>query len=270
MGGRKKAPPTEVDGAILLLAPKLGALVFWFSLGVVLLARRLVRVVLAVVVGAILVAGALFAGRNIVTSIQTQQVLSQRCTTETAYAAEHGSIITAKDGIRSLAVIGDSYATGEGLADRTKGWAYLLGQGTDWKVSINGFGGSGFVNAGPCGGQVYADRVNKVLSLKPQVLIIEGGLNDVNSPASDVKAGASLVLGRVREVPTVIVVGPTNPPSGKDYSAVEQALSEAAQANGRQYVSAHDLAVGFLPDKLHMTEAGHQTFAAKVKAALPS
>lgn len=228
------------------------------------------RLALVLILGAAPVAVVLYGGRSIVTSVQTHQVLSQRCTNAPAYAADHGIVITAKAGERSLAIIGDSYVTGEGLTDRTKGWAYLVGQDTDWKVSINGFGGSGFVNAGLCGGQTYADRVDKVLALKPEVLIIEGGLNDVNSSTAEVKAGASFLLGRVSKVPTVIVVGPSNPPTGKDYSVVNQVLSEATQANGRQYVSARNWPLDFLPDGLHMTEAGHETFAAHVKALLPS
>ena len=216
----------------------------------------------------VLVGGAVYAGRNIVTSIQAAQQKDERCKAETAYAAEHGSVIEAATGKTDVVILGDSYTTGEFLTDRSKGWAYQVGQGKDWALKLNGVGGTGFVNPGPCGSQAYSDRIARTLTLKPQVLIVEGGLNDANATPADIQAGARLVLKQASEVPTVIVVGPAAPPTVKDYAAIDQALSEAATAEGRQYISALDWDLEFLPDGLHLTEASHAEFASNVARQL--
>jgi lysophospholipase L1-like esterase len=136
--------------------------------------------------------GAAYVSRNVVTSIQASQQKDGRCKAETAYAAEHGSVIEAATGKTNVVIMGDSYTTGEFLPDRSRGWAYQVGQGKDWAVKLNGFGGTGFVNSGPCDSRAYSDRIAKVLALKPQVLIVEGGLNDANASPADIQAALGL------------------------------------------------------------------------------
>lgn len=226
--------------------------------------RRFWAILLGLVFAVVLVAGAVYVGRNIITSVQASQQKTERCQAETAYASKNGSVITASEGKTAVAIMGDSYTTGEFLPDRSKGWAYQVGAGKDWAVKLNGVGGTGFVNPGPCGAQAYSDRIARVLTLDPQVLIVEGGLNDANASAADIQAGARLVLTQASEIPKVIVVGPPAPPTGKDYAAIDRALSEAAAAAGRQYVSALDWDLEYLPDGLHLTEASHSEFASNV------
>jgi acyl-CoA thioesterase-1 len=68
----------------------------------------------------------------------------------------------------------------------------------------------------------------------------------------------------------VVIVGPVDAPGRDGEAAVDRALSKAAKASGRQYVSALDWDLEFLPDRAHLTPAGHATFAANVASALKS
>lgn len=230
--------------------------------------RRFWAILLGLVFTVVLVAGAVHVGRKIIISVQASQQKAERCQAETAYAVRNGSVITASEGNTAVAIMGDSYTTGEFLPDRSKGWAYQVGAGKDWSVKLNGVGGTGFVHPGPCGAQAYSDRIARVLTLDPQILIIEGGLNDANARPADIQAGARYLLSQTREVPTVVIVGPPAPPTGKNYVAIDRALSEVAASEGRQYVSALDWDLEYLPDGLHLTEASHAEFASNVARQL--
>ncbi|MDR7081449.1 lysophospholipase L1-like esterase [Arthrobacter ginsengisoli] len=51
---------------------------------------------------------------------------------------------------------------------------------------------------------------------------------------------------------------------------VKAGTERAAKAKGAQYVSALDWDLEFLPDRLHLTPAGHARFASLVAAELPN
>ncbi|MEW9874050.1 SGNH/GDSL hydrolase family protein [Arthrobacter sp. HS15c] len=161
----------------------------------------------------------------------------------------------------SVAIIGDSYTAGDGLDRRADGWAYSVGS------DLAGVGMTGFVNGGYCGNHSYAERLDSVLELHPQTLIIQGGLNDWKSPEKVADAAAAL-LSRANGVPRVIVVGPPDVPGRDGESAVDQALVVATKFTDTEYVSALDWQLEFLPDDTHLTPAGHATFAANVASAI--
>lgn len=214
---------------------------------------RIGRVIVGAVVGLALVGGGVFAAGEVKANIET----SQRCEAVKPFVpVKHIS-----DRTPSVAILGDSYTAGDGLADRTKGWAYLVG------TDLAGVGRTGFVNGGYCGNHTYAERIDALLATKPDTLIIQGGLNDWGSPEK-VADAALTVLERTKAVPHVIVVGPPNVPGRDGEDKVDTALRAAADVMSTKYVSALDWNLEYLPDATHLTEAGHATFAANVASAI--
>jgi len=209
------------------------------------------RVALGAAAVAALVGGGTFAA----TEVRDNVSAGQRCEA----VKQQLPIIHVSDA--SVAVLGDSYTAGDGLEDRRQGWAYAVGS------DLAGVGRTGFVNGGYCGNHSYGERLGSVLALNPQTLIIQGGLNDWETP-EEVADAAADVLRRAGTVPRVVVVGPPDVPGRDGEAAVDQALRAAASMSDAEYVSALDWELEFLPDATHLTVAGHAAFAANVASAL--
>lgn len=183
---------------------------------------------------------------------------AERCSlVEDMIASNGGPVVKTNDESPKVAILGDSYTAGDGLDNRRDAWSYKIGN------LVAGIGGTGFDNGGPCDHQSYAERVNDVLTLRPDVLIIQGGLNDVEHP-DKVQAAASYLLDKAASVPTVIVVGPVDAPGLSNEEEVDRALSSAATKASRTYVSALAWELPFLPDAVHLTQEGHAAFASYV------
>ena len=216
---------------------------------------RAARGALAAVAGIALVGGGVFAANEIKDNIAQ----SQRCESVKAFVP----VKKISDAEPQVAILGDSYTAGDGLADRTKGWAYQVG------TDLAGVGGTGFVNGGYCGDHTYLERWDTVLATSPGTLIIQGGLNDWGS-AEKVADAALAVIDRADDtVPRVVIVGPPDVPGRDGEDKVDTALHAAAATMNAEYVSAlgwDDLE--YLPDETHLTEAGHAAFAARVASAV--
>lgn len=212
---------------------------------------RFRRVVAGAVTAVLLAGGGSFVAAKVKENIET----GQKCES----IKRQLPIVRVREG--SVAVLGDSYTAGDMLADRTQGWAYKVGS------HLAGVGGTGFVNGGYCGNHTYVQRIDSVLALNPETLIIQGGLNDWGS-AEKVADAAITVLDRTRAVPKVILVGPPDVPGRENEAKVDAALRAAATVANIKYVSALDWDLEYLSDQTHLTPAGHATFAANVASAL--
>ena len=200
--------------------------------------------------------------------VKNQMDDAKYCAAVTEGIAERGEVVHVSDGAPRVVVLGDSYSASDWLPNRADGWTYRLGAAAGWSVDVAAVGGTGYVNEGYCGDQAFSERLDKVLALSPETLIIQGGLNDSEESPEDIREAAADLLARVGSVPRVILVGPTDAPSLDNLPAVDRALSEAAKGAGREYVSALDWDLEFLPDRLHLTPAGHSLFADNVLAAV--
>lgn len=184
------------------------------------------------------------------------------CEAVQALVQQNGEVVKTSSGSPVVGILGDSYLMGDGLADRTDGWAYHIGKSRGWSTRADGISSTGYTNGGFCGGQTYFDRVGALLAVHPQILIIEGGLNDWQATKADIGAAASKTIGAFSKVRRVIVIGPVNAPSRKErLPDVDSALKEAAESHGAEYISALGWNLEFLPDNLHLTAAGHARFA---------
>lgn len=161
-----------------------------------------------------------------------------------------------------MAVIGDSYTQGVGLADQQRqAWPTLLGSAKRLTTYVDGIGRTGFTNGGFCGGQEYEKRIDALLTARPELVIVQGGLNDTDASDEEIDSTAEHVLSALAGVPRVVVVGPPPAPSVPGATRVDALLQRVTTSAGRQYVSTVHWNLPYLPDQLHLTSGGHAEFA---------
>jgi acyl-CoA thioesterase-1 len=168
------------------------------------------------------------------------------------------------DGLR-VAVIGDSWSQGSGLARPDGSWPSRL----DGAVVVDGFGGSGFsAEASPCRDVAFPLRVERALATDPDLVVVQGGLNDFDVSPAAVREGVRSTLRRLEGHP-VVVVGPAAAPQRAAGAVrVDALLAESTAAAGVPYVRTAEWELEYLPDRLHLTAAGHATFGDAVRDRL--
>jgi acyl-CoA thioesterase-1 len=154
-------------------------------------------------------------------------------------------------------VIGDSWSAGLGLERGVRSWPSRL----PGRVGVAGFSGSGFSErASVCGRVSFADRAPAALRGEPGLVVVEGGLNDVDQPRAAVVSGFDRLMSTLVGH-RVVVVGPAAAPSRARWvPRVDTLLGDLAASWGVPYVSTDDLRLPYLDDGLHLTEAGHRAF----------
>jgi acyl-CoA thioesterase-1 len=167
-------------------------------------------------------------------------------------------------------VIGDSWSAGLGLDRPVGSWPSRLAGA----VHVAGFSGSGFSeHASECRGVAFADRAPAALRGGADLVVVEGGLNDVDQPDADIDAGFARLMGELRGE-RVVVVGPASAPSrAAEVPRVDALLAHLAASYGVGYVRTSGLDLPYLADRLHLTAAGHQElgdFVAREIASLES
>jgi acyl-CoA thioesterase-1 len=132
---------------------------------------------------------------------------------------------------------------------------------------VDGFSGSGFSRgASPCGNLSYGARAPHSLRDDTRLVVVEGGLNDVDQPRQDVIDGFEALMKALGDRP-VLVVGPVLAPARADeVPRVDALLAELAERHGASYLSMVDLDLPFLDDGLHLTSEGHRMFGDHVAA----
>ena len=116
----------------------------------------------------------------------------------------------------------------------------------------------------------YAARVNDVIALRPNILIVEGSRNDVDAAAT--KRTAVDVLGKLRAAlpqAKILVIGPFYlDATSSRTTPINEAIKAAALSLGLTYVDT--LKAGWFtgaarrlvgPDGIHPTDEGHRYLA---------
>ena len=160
---------------------------------------------------------------------------------------------------------------GLGQDDLGGSWAARL----PGEVHVAAFSGSGFsAHASGCGRVSFADRAPSALATRPALVVVEGGLNDYDQPATAIAGGFRDLMADLAGHP-VVVVGPADAPSrSRAVPRVDALLARLAQQYGVPYVRTSDLHLGYLADRLHLTAVGHRDFgdavAARIAALTPA
>lgn len=186
-----------------------------------------------------------------------------RCERFAAASVERARTVTGS-GPRVL-VIGDSYSVGLGLSDPVGSWPSRL----PGAVHVAGFSGSGFSpDAGRCPGVSYAERARAALRGGADLVVVEGGLNDVGQSSAEITTGFHRLM-RVLDGHRVVVVGPVLAPSrAGGVPRVDELLADLTSRRGIPYVRTTGLALPYLGDDLHLTASGHRTFGDAVARAI--
>jgi acyl-CoA thioesterase-1 len=187
-----------------------------------------------------------------------------RCQRFAAASAERAEVATGTG--QPVVVIGDSWSVGLGLDAPAAAWPARL----PGRVSVAGFSGSGFsAGASECGDVSFASRARTAVAAGADLVVVEGGLNDVDQPAAEVRAGFRALMSRLDGLP-IVVIGPASAPArAEGVPAADRLLSRLAARHGAAYVRTADWALPYLGDGLHLTTEGHRTFGDRVAAALP-
>jgi acyl-CoA thioesterase I len=221
----------------------------------VLLVRRRTALTLAFALVAALVATGVFAARA--------NANLSRCERFAAASVARAQNVTGLG--ERVVVIGDSWSAGLGLDRPVQSWPSRL----PGRVHVAGFSGSGFSeDASPCGRVSFADRAPGALKNGADLVVIEGGLNDVDRSRAEITAGFARVMRATSAYPRV-VVGPASAPSRAKYvPRVDDLLRQLCAQYDVPYVSTVDLELPYLKDRLHLTPTGHRLFGDAVAARI--
>lgn len=186
----------------------------------------------------------------------------------------------------SIAFLGDSLTVGVG-APPERGYAWQTAEALGWPIAVvDGVSGSGFVAPGR--GEPMTDRVDDVVAVAPEVVVVAGGSNDAfrGYEPAEVQAAATEVLTELRAgLPeaTVVVLGPFVSVllGGTQEDATTAAVRAAAEAAGVPFVDAAELVAsatsgeqGLRPylsaDGLHPNETGYAVLAGALAERLPT
>lgn len=187
---------------------------------------------------------------------------TDRCERFRDAARDRAALVTGSG--REVFVIGDSYSVGLGVRASESWPTRLPGQ-----VHVDGFSGSGFSEgASPCGDVSYAARAPAVLRNRPDVVVVEGGLNDVDQSRRAIRDGVAALMAALRGH-KVLVVGPAPAPDrAAAVPAVDRLLARLSAEYGVGYLSMLDADLTYLDDDLHLTPQGHREFGDRVAEAL--
>jgi lysophospholipase L1-like esterase len=190
---------------------------------------------------------------------------------------------TIAPGDTAAVFLGDSYTQGWGASEPSRRWSALVAAESGWVEVNQGQGGTGIVSTSGLGGcglvycPTYLERVPDVLAVRPDIVVIAGGQNDLADLAADpdaVRAALEETYIAIRQgLPEarIIAVGPSLAQPGNPLieELDEWVRSTAAQV-GAEYVSLLDVIEPAMvtADGVHVGDAGHRAIADRVLAGI--
>ena len=185
---------------------------------------------------------------------------------------------TVLDGTPVVAFLGDSWTVGvgatgsDGYAPRT---AALLG----WSYRNFGVSGSGYSVPGPYD-SLFAERIAPLAAAHPDVVVVQGSLNERGSTAGALAPAAEETLAELRTAldpgTPVLVLGASYNPGTPDATMdwINAAVADAAAGNGLPFI---DVAranwtdpadPSVWADTIHPDDRGHQLIAERLAPLL--
>ena len=174
------------------------------------------------------------------------------------------------------AFLGDSFTAGVG-ASQGGGYADLLVRNMNWQAKMFAQGGTGYTNPGQPAEKetAFPERVPAVVAAAPNVVIVQGGIND-GSPQATAEAAEETFTALRAGLPQakIIAVGPVVAPKfpASKVEPIRDVIAAAAAKHGVTFVD--PIAEGWLAneqlffDGVHPTQEGHAIIATKIREAL--
>lgn len=170
--------------------------------------------------------------------------------------------------VPAMAFLGDSWTVGVGSSTGANGYAPRTAERLGWESLNFGVAGSGYTRPGPYR-SLFSQRVAKVVAARPDVIVVEGSLNDRDSSPAAVTDAAYRTLHALHAETTarIIVLGacynPGTPTATINW--INRSVSVAAGRVGVPFVDP----TGWLSPKdpsvwwnsLHPNDKGHQLVA---------
>jgi hypothetical protein len=180
-------------------------------------------------------------------------------------------------------IFGDSWTYGSAASLPTLGYAYVLGERLGWTTTVDGVRGCGYLKPGLDGGS-YGERIAGLdPALDPDLVILEGSINDRRLPAAGYAAAVSAAwdaLAALYPEASVVILGPAPQvlPVEAATARIDAELAELAAGRGWWYIS--PVAEGWItPENYaevidtgigrdHPSTIGHAFLATRVAEAL--
>ena len=179
----------------------------------------------------------------------------------------------------SVLLVGDSYSEGIGAVPLRNGYAYKIAEPLGWTLTLDGKGGSGYVNPTSYGAGIFADRLPRHPADAYDLVVLQGSSNDQRYTAPEVEANLTKTLRLVRERyphAQVLMLGPTTPYGSPSSTLVRvnDQLKAAAVSCGAVFVDPiaerwfvrGDGTWAANPDNGHPSNAGHERIASRFVA----
>jgi lysophospholipase L1-like esterase len=175
--------------------------------------------------------------------------------------------------------LGDSWTEGIG-ATALRGYAVRTALRLGWEFHELGVGGSGYVQAGR--GSTFDERVDRAVATDPDVLVVQGSINDRKGPLDALGPAALRTLAHLHRVvgpdTVVLVLGASYTP-GTERAVIDDindAIAAAAERAGFRFVD--PAAAGWSDparpdiwwDENHPNDTGHQKIADRLAPLLES
>ena len=143
--------------------------------------------------------------------------------------------------------VGASYTAGVGAQPPTNGYAYLAARAMGWDARVDAIPGTGYLNQGPpVGGQLkdnsFPTRLAHLpITPVPNILVLQGGRNDVGYPPAILQAAVQRTIGIVRQrfsKTRIVLLGPipASLPPDRGELNVAHVLREAARSGGVDFI----------------------------------
>lgn len=184
----------------------------------------------------------------------------------------------------TVLVFGDSWTYGSAASDPTLGYAYELGRVTGWTTVVNGVRGSGYLRPG-IDGPSFGERIAALdPALDPDVIVLQGSINDRLLVAKSDYAGAVTAawdaLAATYPDASIVILGPAPQvlPVEKGTALIDSELSRLAAERDWWYISPIDDAwitttnyadvIDTGIGRNHPSTAGHAYLAERLAQAL--
>jgi lysophospholipase L1-like esterase len=170
----------------------------------------------------------------------------------------------------TVTFIGDSWTEGIG-GDGLRGYAVRTAEQLGWDYTVLGVGGSGYDLPGR--GSTFGQRIDRAIETAPDVIVVQGSLNERSSTPESLRPAAVDTLERLRAETTpetrIVVLGASYVPGTPDATIdwINDAVRDAAALAGVPFVdvAAEDwtdpATRGIWADPNHPNDLGHQIIA---------